>query len=386
MLTNIPKLILDAQNEDELTQLAYARIKTASGNTINDFRPGSAIAALVEGQTFALAELLYYLNMMPEAIAIEVFRLYGVERSLGTQAAGELTFTLTQPTSDIFILPAGYSIPYLDGQFTLLSSLVIGIGNSEATVSVRCDKVGAQYNANAYDVLITSIGLAKVGTIYNRNPITGGSDLETVDNLVARCQAATVSRTSIITKLDYELAAQKEMGVGSRAVLLPNLGSDGIAFKQASIGLFLLDAAGRPASLTTCSTVRAALVDRVLIGTDVNCFPAELNIIAIEVFCNVSNLSDAVGKTIIKAILAYMNPVTFNGGAQLRHNEIEYVARQVPGVTSVDSVLMNGDAIDLLAPRRYSFFYADSVSVSMIDPLGLTLTVYGGLGIDGDSN
>lgn len=383
-LTNIPKLVLDPQTETELTELAYARIQTASGNAINDFRPGSAIAAFVEGQTFALAELLYYMNMMPEAIAIEVFKLYGVERSLGTAAAGELTFSLYEATLDPFSLPAGYSLPYLDTQLTLLTSLFIGVGNQEATVAVTCDSVGVAYNANAYDILITSIGLAKVKTIYNRKAITGGSDIESIDTLVSRCQAATVSRTSIITKLDYELAAQKEMGFGSRAVVIPNLGTDGIAFRQASIGLFLLDITGKPASLTTCAKVRAALFDRVLIGTDMNCFPAELNNVTIEVFCNVISVSDKVGKDIIKAVIAYMNPVTFNGGAQLRRNELEYVTRQVAGVTYIDSVLMNGEAIDLLAPRRYSFFAPDSVAVSMIDPTGTVYTVYGGLGVDGN--
>lgn len=385
-LTNIPKLILDPQTEAELTELAYARIKTASGNTINDFRPGSAIAAFVEGQTFALAELLYYMNMMPEAIAIEVFKLYGVERSLGTKAAGELTFTLSQPTLDPFVLPVGYSLSYLDTQLTLLTSLFIGVGNQEATVPVQCDSVGTAYNANAFDILITSIGLAKVNTVYNRKALTGGSDLESIDNLVARCQAATVARTSIITKLDYELSAQKEMGVGSRAVVIPNLASDAVAFRQASIALFLLDATGKPASLTTCAQVRSALFNRILIGTDLNCFPAEFNNVTVEVFCNVLSISDAVGKSIIKAIISYMNPVTYNGGEQLRHNELEYVARQVNGVTSVDSILMNGEAIDLMAPRRYSFFNPDSVAVSMIDPKGITYTVYGGLGIDGDPN
>lgn len=385
-LSNIPKLVLDPQNEAELTQLAYNRIQTASGNTITDFRPGSAIAALVEGQTFALAELLYYLNLMPEAIAIEVFKLYGIQRSLGTPASGELTFTLQSATQDLFILPSGYQIAYLDTQFTLQNTLVIGVGNTEATVPVVCSDVGSRYNANAYNILLTSVGLGKVKSVFNRKALTGGSDIETIDNLVARCQASTVSRSSIITRLDYELAAQAQMGVGSRAVVLPNLGADGSTFRLSSIGLFLLDSTGKPASATTCANIRTALIDRIIIGTDLNCFPAELNNISVEVFCNVRSISDALGKSIIDTILAYMNPVTFNGGQQLRHNELEYVARKVEGVTSVDSVLMNGDAIDLLAPRRYSFFNPDSISVSMMDNNGISYTVYGGLGVDGDTN
>jgi uncharacterized phage protein gp47/JayE len=377
-LTNIPKLVLDAQNEDELTQLAYNRIQTASGNTINDFRPGSAIAAFVEGQTFALAELLYYMNMMPEAIAIEVFRLYGIDRSLGTNSTGELTFVLTAAAVDAFVLPAGYQVPYIDTNLTLLNTLYIAPGNTEATVGVICDTVGARYNAKPYDISVTSLGLARVQSIFNRKALTGGSDLESIDDLVARCQAATVSRDTVITKLDYELAAQKELGNGSRAVLVPNVGSDGITYRVASVGLFMLDATGKPASLTTCLSVRAKLIDRVLVGTDVNCFPATLTPVVVEVFCNVLTVSDEVGQAVCAAIEDYMNPITYNGGLQLRHNELEFIARKVNGVTAVDSVLINGEAIDLLSARRYDYFFADVVIVTMIDPTGRTYVTYGG--------
>lgn len=375
-LTNIPKLVLDPQNETELTQLAYNRIQTASGNTINDFRPGSAIAAFVEGQTFALAELLYYMNMMPEAVAIEVFRLYGVERSFGTASTGELTFVLANPAIDPFVLPPGYQVPYLDTNLTLLNTLFIAPGNTEATVGVSCDNVGNRYNAKPYDISVTSSGLARVQSIFNRLPFTGGSDLESLDSLVSRCQAATVSRDVVITKLDYELAAQKELGVGSRAVLLANLGSDAITYRQSSVALFLLDATGKPASQTTCLSVRAKLIDRVLVGTDVNCFPAVLTPIVVEVFCNVTSISDTTGKAICTAISDYLNPVTYNGGIQLRHNELEFVARKVNEVTSVDSILINGESIDYLAANTYSYFYANTVIATMIDPTGRTYVVY----------
>ena len=82
---NIPKLVLDPANEGDLIAMTYDRIKSASGGVINDFRSGTTIAALVEGQTFALAELLYYVNLLPEAIAIEVFR--ATSRSAPTPAA-----------------------------------------------------------------------------------------------------------------------------------------------------------------------------------------------------------------------------------------------------------------------------------------------------------
>ena len=377
---NIPKVVLDPATEAELTQLAYDQIKLASGNTINDFRPGSAIAAFVEGQTFALAELLYYLNLMPEAIAVEVFRLYGVQRSFGTYAAGELTFYLTNPALDPFVLPAGYSVPYLDTLLVLQTSLNIPAGGQEATVGVVSSVVGSKYNAAAFDILATSTGLGLVQSIFNRKVFTGGTDIEPLVNLLARCQAATVRRSSVITKLDYETAALDLLGVGSRAVAIANLSPDGITFQQNSVGVFLLDATGKPASLTTCATITSALKQKILIGTGVTCKPAVILPLTVELFINVSLVSDSVGQEVISAIKKYLTPNSYPADTQVRHNELMYIARQVVGVRSVDSVLLNGNAIDYLLAQSWYYPYADAVVVSMIDPSGATLQVSGVFG------
>lgn len=371
---NIPKLVLDPANEGDLVQLAYARIQEASGNTITDFRAGSAAAAFVEGQTFALAELLYYMNLIPEAIAIEVFRLYGVNRSMGTKATGQLTVILSEFAVDTFILPAGYSLPYLDTEIEFLSPLVINPGSQEGTVNARVVAVGSQYNAKSFDITATSTGLALVQSVFNRLPFTGGSDIEPLTDLVARCQAATVSRSAIITQLDYENAAQNVLGAGSRAIAVPNLASDGIAFKQASVAVFMLDATGQPASLTTCQLVTSDLKTRVLLGTAVTCLPAVLVKVSVELNINVRSLSEEVALDVIGSIFRYLKPDTYDGGNVILHNEIAYQARLVDGVRSVDSVLLNGESIDLLLAQPWYYPMADFIIVNQIAPDGNFLT------------
>lgn len=371
---NLPKLILDPTNEGDLVQLAFARIRAASGNTITDFRPGSSVAALVEGQTFALAELLYYLNLMPEAIAIEVFRLYGVKRSLGTKAAGSLTFRLSDPAIDPFTLPVGFTIPYLDSQLEVTASLVIPAGAQEGSVAAVVSDVGSKYNANAFDILATNTGLGRVESVYNRTGFTGGSDLETLEALVSRCQASTVSRNSVITRLDYETLAQGTMGTGSRAVAISNLSSDGLTFRQASVGVFLLDSDGRPASLTTCQIVASELKTRVLMGTGVFCFPAVLIPVSVEVNLNVLALSDTVANNVIDSIQAYLRPNSYSGGQVLLHNELAYQARLIAGVKSVDTVLINGDSVDYQLAQPWHYPTPSYITVNQIDVNGAILT------------
>lgn len=370
----IPKIVLDPANEGDLTLMAYDRIKAASGGVIRDFRPGSAVASLVEGQTFALAELLYYLNLMPEAIAVEVFRLYGVTRSLGTKASGELTFMLSDPAGEQFTVPAGYRLAYLDNEIETLEPVVIPAGGQETTVAATMVDVGSSYNAQPFDVAITSPGLGLVSSVFNRAAFTGGSDLEPLETLIARCQAATVSRQAVITKLDYERFAQSIIGVGSRAVAVPDLAADGTSYRRGNVALFLLDATGQPASATTCQQVVAEIKPRVLLGTGISCLPAVLVPLQIEITANTVALSETVAEQIIENVRAYLDPASYDGGDIVHHNEIEYQARVVPGVRSVDAALINGDSIDYLLPQIWHYPSPSSITVYQIDINGATLT------------
>jgi Baseplate J-like protein len=378
---NFPKLVLDPGNEAELIQLAYTRIQTASGNTITDFRPGSAIAALVEGQTFALAELLYYLNLLPEAIAIEVFRLYGITRSLGTPATGALTFLLTDVAVDTFSLPAGYAIPYLDSSLILSTALYIPSGAQEGTVDVTAADVGSIYNAKPFDILATGTGLARVQSIFNRLPLSGGSDLEPLELLIPRCQAATVSRSAVITKLDYELSVQTFLGSGSRATAVPNLSADGISFLQSAVAVFCLDAAGQPTTAVANAAIKADLSRKILIGTSVTCFPAVLQNITTEITISVYSIDEVIARAVISKVMAYLNPVTYGGGLRVRDDEIQYRARQVDKVLTVDSVTLNTIlSTDVVFANGWTYPVPAIVAVTMNDASGRQLVITGGLG------
>lgn len=374
MIDDLPKLVLDPANEGDIINLTYERIQEASGNTITDFRPGSAVAALVEGQSFAIAELLYYMNLMPEAIAIEVFRLYGVQRSMGTRATGRLTVVIDEFAIEPYTIPAGYSFPYLATSVTFTETLIIPTGSQEADVSAVIDSIGSQYNLESFEIVATNVGLSLVQSIFNRAPFTGGSDLEPIPDLIKRCQAATVSRSAIITALDYETAAQNILGVNSRALAVANVAADGFSYKQASVAMFLLDASGKPASLATCQAVAADLKTRILIGTAVACFPAVLTPVTVELTINVGTVSEEVAQNAIRNVYNYLRPNTYNGGSSILHHEIAYRARLAAGVLSVDSVIINGDPVDLLLTQPWHYPDPQNIAIYQIDRSGATLT------------
>lgn len=379
--TQIPKLILDPQNEDTLVQLAYNRIREASNGVLNDFRAGSPIAALVEGQMFGIAELLYYLNMLPEATALETFRLLGVTRSAGTKATGSLTFLLSLPLVTDFVINAGYAVPYNDSYFVLSQQLVIPAGVTEGTVLVEAARVGSDMNAGTFSILITNPGINYLQSIYNPEPLSGGTDLEPLVDTITRAQQVLRSRNVIVSVTDYELAAQEILGVGSRAVCIPFLNSNKTVESPGQVHLILCDNTGQPPSVGTCASVKAALQDRCFAASQVWVSPVVLDNLSIELTCGVESVSESLADDIANAVYSYIDPLTYTWGSKVKTNEIAYAARQVSGVTEVDTVWINGQPLDYLLSQKWVSPFADDVTINLMQPDGVTQSYYKGLGL-----
>lgn len=380
----IPKLVLDPQNEDQLVTLAYNRIREASNGKLTDFRSGSPLAALVEGQVFVTAELLYYLNMLPEALALETFRLLGVTRNGGTAASGYLRFLLSAPLASSFVINAGYSIAYSDSYFILQEQLLIPVGATEADVLVQAARTGSDLNVPAFGLYVSSPNINYLQAIYNVEAITGGSDIESLPSTIDRAQQVLRSRDVLVSVTDYELAAQALLGDGSRALAIPFLSSDKETESVGQVHLFVVDASGTPASQGTCDTIKAALGQRVFAASQVWVSPCELDSLSIEVTAGVTELSETLADDIAQAVYDYLSPLTYTWGSKVKTNEIAYNVRQVLGVTEIDSVVINGEPLDHLLANNYTAPYVDSLAINLMQTDGVTQTYYRGLGGDTD--
>jgi hypothetical protein len=378
----LPKIVLDPRNEQELLALAYQRTLEASGGTLTDFRPGSPLAALLEGQVFSIAELFYYMNLLPEALAVETFRLLGITRSGGTKATGTLRFLLQTSLGTDFIINPGFSVPYKDGYFVLKEQLVIPRGALESDVLVEASIAGASMNAPEFDVFITSTGVNFLQTIWNNQAITGGSDLEDLTDTISRAQQSLRSRDVLVSVTDYELAAQALLGAGSRALCIPFLSSDKTLEAPGQVHLFLCDADGQPVSSGTAQSIQAELQRKVFAASQVWISPMELENLTIEVTCGVNLVSESLADEIALAVYGYLSPLAYPWGAKVRPNEIGFSIRQIPDVTEVDSVIINQEPLPYLLPHRWSCPFADSVIIQLVQPDGLRAIYYQGLGGD----
>ena len=103
-------LQLDSRNTSALVRAIQTRINLESGGELNDFTPASPLAAISEGQAFAQAELLYYLNNLPEAFSIQWLRQLGIQRRIGARALVDVTFYRVPGYNRVVIIPAGTKV------------------------------------------------------------------------------------------------------------------------------------------------------------------------------------------------------------------------------------------------------------------------------------
>lgn len=390
----IPKVVLDPNNDDELTQLALSRAYSASDGKLSDFSESSPFFWLVRAQVFCMAELLWYLNLLPEALALEVLRLSGVQRSAGTKATGKIVFLLQSPLLTDFIVNPGYFIPLrstvvtTNGQtagYLTTDQLVIPAGSSSGSVAIEAVEVGIAYNQAEFALTTAAVGLAYVQSIYNDEPITGGTDLEPLEVTLTRAQTALRSRGVLVSTLDFEEAAETLLGAGSRATCIPLLSSDRESYQSGQVHVFLVGADGLPPSTGTCQSIKSELQQQSFAASSVWVSPVAMEAVTVSVIANVDQISLEIAKDLESAITEHLSPQSFVLGSTIKVKEMEYLCRSVFGVTEIQSVLLDNQAVNRPMPLLYSQPFLETLEVTLIQSGVASETFYLGTG-DGDTD
>jgi hypothetical protein len=203
ILTPLPSLQLDPRNTSALLNEIQTRIYLESGGTLNDFSASSPLAAITEGQAFATSELLYYLNGLPEAFAIQWMKLLGIQRIVGSTAHVEVFFskipTYRRPVS----IPSGTELYTSRGlKFILVEEVIIDSNSLIKSGMAVSEKWGSIYNIPPRS--LTTINKAIIGleSVYNVSPGKGGEDTESVAEMKSRA-FSLLRRRSLVTQEDY---------------------------------------------------------------------------------------------------------------------------------------------------------------------------------------
>ncbi|MDX1371016.1 MAG: baseplate J/gp47 family protein, partial [Nitrososphaeraceae archaeon] len=223
----LPNVPLDPRNEADLVIAAAQKIYEASNGRLNNFSPSSPTMALIEGQAYAGAELLYYANQLPEAIILEwLSQLLGIQRRLGTPSKSTLEVNIA-PHADTWILKAGFIVrsnTSITGEeevlFTTDSDLIIPPQQSQGFVNITSINVGSDTNLDTEVITEFEESLAFLRSVRNITPATGGTDEEDLTEVKQRA-FSYIRRRNPVSKQDWIDYVTGLLGTGS-IVLVKN--------------------------------------------------------------------------------------------------------------------------------------------------------------------
>jgi uncharacterized phage protein gp47/JayE len=382
LYADIPKIELDPRDDATVLTQMYMRVLNASQGKLNKVQTGSVLAAVFEGLVYALAYQRWYLNLLPEAIAIEMMRFSGVARSAGAFAAGEVTILLNSPRSTPVLLSTGTFLPLSRSSGEIVSSQLIGYtvtkdliippGNLDGTTTVQATQLGSAMNVSAFQLSIAgaSIGMPYVNSVTNKLPITGGADLEPMYDYIKRVQVEMRSNETLITLSDYETATLKLAGSAAVPKAIGLMDAASMPDKVGNVSVFLCYNDSTLPSDTTCSNIRVELSKRCFAGSYVWVKPMNLVPLQIDITAVVDLHSSTTADAIFNTLTDYLTPGVLPIGGTLLLSELIYVTRGVPGVKAVTNLLSNRVAANMLMPNKWSIPRLDFMFITLVDAEG----------------
>lgn len=316
-------LQLDSRNVNDIVRAIQSRIHIESGGQLTDFTPASPLAAISEGQGFAQAELLYYLNAMPEAVTIQWLRALGVQRRIGSRALVQVTFFKVPGYTRPVTIPSGVRVFAGSGQAYVLRDQVTITGDS-ATVTAQSERWGSVYNVPAGSINRIERNFLGLDTLTNASPATGGTDLETIDGMKLRA-FELFGRRNLTSRLDFEREVQ---AVAPEATLVRVMSYEE-RFGEDSRGVFVVAGSddGSPLEATTQSLLLTSLRDRVPL--DVKVYLASPTIIPVEVVLSVqwdprvtTTFTDTLAENLKNTLLDLVSPQSIGLGNDLLHTSV----------------------------------------------------------------
>ncbi len=375
-----------AQNED-LLPYVYNTIQDASQGQINDFSPHSPIASLAEGLDFSCRELRYWLNRFAFTTAINHLKIAGVQRRLGANAQVMVTFTLSTPLGNPFLLSAGYMVSTPDDlEFLTDENLILPPGATSGSVRATARGAGSLYNVPTGSITQLSETRAFLKAATNLESATGGLNEETLEEVLSRGFVALRYRGVLITEDDFEQEAMRLLGVGSVAKAIGQLAPDKLTYQKGAVHLFVLNPDGTLPSNGQLSDLQQAMLAKTptfmkeqtatVISSALAISPIEL--MPIELYA-ISSLipgdnPEQRARAVYLELSAYLTPGRLPLGETILLKELELVVRR-SGVRFVQSVSIHvpsGAGVevvyaDVTLPNRWTAGTLKGMTIDLVD-------------------
>lgn len=368
--------VLDPDDDELLLAQARAKVAEVSNGLLDPEHP--TVDALLQAQVFLQAELSWYLNLLPQATSLEALALLSdTARSPGTRASGTVVLQRAAARLSDIQIPAGSIFSVLGVQYYFTQAVLLPAGSLSVTAPIEATEIGQSGNAKAFGLTLASTGLPGIDTLYNPEPITGGSDLEPLDEYIERAKSSLWSNGSIISPLDFQREAEAFLGTNSRAIVVPLLNRAKNDKKAGQVHLFLFDGSGTPVSPGTASALKAALEPRAFAGCTINASPGEYRNVLLAIVARTNQASQAVAKGIWEALdrrYSYREAVP---GATLTIRQLLHTA-WTGDVTEIVSCTLDRSEYDIAMPNEWTIGHLDTVEITLVDPYGYSETWYFG--------
>ncbi len=333
--------LLDSRSERQLVESAAARVYEVSEGAINDLGPSSPITALIEGQCFAQAEFLYFLNQLPEAFLIYWLQLFGIQRRLGSYAQTTVEFQLSEARPIPFTIPQGYVVVSNGGvTFTCNEELIIQAGDTVGRVGVTCTELGLVGNVPVGAIARVLQPLTGLSLLWNPDPGAGGTEEESISEVKLRAFQA-IRRRGLISADDYENEAQEYLGEGAPALAIGSRGQDPRTIQEGSVHVFARNLDGSALNGFQIQELGDRLLQKSLLGIRVWVSNIDVHEIDVEVIAQLAKGTspESTASSIYSNLNRYLRPQDWGESQTIVLKEIEYQAR-LAGVEFIQSVAL----------------------------------------------
>ena len=375
--------VIDDRSEETLARQAESVVAAASGGRLNDFTSSGPLGVLLRAQSFVGAELLYRVNQLPLALAVQFLSNAGVERRLGSRAVVPLTFSLTAPLSTPFTIPAQFEVVDAGAtvSFFTNTSLTIPPGATQGTVSATSERPGSEYNVAPFTLTQVTLPLAFLAGVVNTQPAQGGADEESIEDTIARGIVGLRTRNPVSAD-DFRFLAEQALGSGSRAKAVGLLGPDALTRQPGAVHVFVLDALGVGANVDQVQRVSTLLRSKALLGTSIYVSSMPTQDISVEVVGRINSLTTGEGATdaLWEAFQSYLSPRAYEPGDTLQISELRYQLRLVEGIDRIESLTINGGVLDVPFPNEFTAPVPYSLVCRLVDEDGAVTELVRGEG------
>lgn len=271
----------------------------------------------------------------------------GIERRQAGYASGSVTVTgdpgTVIPDGAIFCTEATDSTPALE---YAADSMAIIPESGSVTVEVTAVEAGRESNTKKNTVVFALTSIKGLSTVNNPDDITGGTDVESDEDLLERIEEENFrdGATFIGNDSDYIRWAKEVVGVGD-CIVVPTWNGPG------TVKLIIVDSNGEPANTRLIEAVYDHIVsphDRSIRLLPTAC--AELTVEAattkkISYTCTGLVYDDT---TDIPTIVSQFKELVMKEYSEAKvegilvYNQVRPLITDIPGVSDFDTFLMNG--------------------------------------------